>query len=292
ADRAAQRLDAPAMTLDARQSARRGPAPVAVHDDGDVTRRIERRRGIRLVRFGALRTFGLGHSRLRSSNGEDFLFLARKHVVDFGDRGIRRFLDVGGKAVVVVLADLVILLLLLDHVEAVAADVTNGDARRLAVFVGDLDEFLAALLVQFGNAQAQRLPFGRRRQAEIGIHDRLFDRVHERAIPDIDGDQPRLGNGDARYLIKRHLRAIGVDHHRVEHVGGSAPGAQAGQFGLEYADGARHPALEFVDIVGCICHGVFPPAWCRYVNERELTYNSRPALAAQHGRDRTRLADR
>ncbi len=42
AHRAPQRLDAAAMPFPARQTARRRPAPVAVHDDGDVERRIER----------------------------------------------------------------------------------------------------------------------------------------------------------------------------------------------------------------------------------------------------------
>src|SRR5215469_3718364 len=36
----AQRLDAAAMTFHARQAARRRPAPVAIHDDGNVTRHV------------------------------------------------------------------------------------------------------------------------------------------------------------------------------------------------------------------------------------------------------------
>ena len=63
---------------------------------------------------------------------------------------------------------------------------THGDARGLGIFVRDLDQFLAPLLVELGDAQADDLPFGRRRQAEIGIDDGLFDRVHHRAVPDID----------------------------------------------------------------------------------------------------------
>src|SRR5665213_2610141 len=76
---------------------------------------------------------------LRSSNREDLLFLCRKHVVDLADRGIRHLLDVGGKSIVIVLADLVILFLLLDHVEAVAANVPRRDPRRFRVFVRHFD---------------------------------------------------------------------------------------------------------------------------------------------------------
>ena len=38
---AAQRFDAAPMALDARQAARRRPASVAVHDDGDMARHVE-----------------------------------------------------------------------------------------------------------------------------------------------------------------------------------------------------------------------------------------------------------
>ena len=44
ANRAAHGFDAAAMALAARQTARRGPAAIAVHDDGDVTRHFECRR--------------------------------------------------------------------------------------------------------------------------------------------------------------------------------------------------------------------------------------------------------
>ena len=37
----AQSLDPAAVALDARQAARGRPAPVAIHDDGDVPRRLE-----------------------------------------------------------------------------------------------------------------------------------------------------------------------------------------------------------------------------------------------------------
>ena len=67
----------------------------------------------------------------------------------------------------------------------------------------------------------------------------------------------RRGSGTLTlaHLIERHLRAVGVDHHRIEHMGGGAAGAQAGQFGLEHGAGALHAALDFVDIVRFVCHG-------------------------------------
>ena len=48
ADRAAHRLDAAPVALEARQAARLRPAAVAVHDDGDMRRRARRRRRDRI----------------------------------------------------------------------------------------------------------------------------------------------------------------------------------------------------------------------------------------------------
>ena len=69
---------------------------------------------------------------------------------------------------------------------------------------------------------------------------------------------PRLRNADGRHLVERHLRAIGIDHHRIEHVRRGPAGAQTRQFGLERGDGALHAALDLVDIVHFVCHGDLP----------------------------------
>src|ERR1700760_655555 len=92
-----------------------------------------------------------------SLNGEDFLFLGRQQLVDLGDHGIGRLLHLAVKALLIVLGYLVILLELLHGVEPVAANMAHGDLGGFSVFVGDLDELLAAFLVELGNAQAQHL---------------------------------------------------------------------------------------------------------------------------------------
>src|SRR5438270_9255029 len=84
----------------------------------------------------------------RALDGEDFFFLGGQQLVDLGDRAVGRLLDLVGVTFLIVLRHLVILLELLQNVEAVAADVTRGDLGRLRVFVRDLDELLAPLLVE------------------------------------------------------------------------------------------------------------------------------------------------
>src|SRR6185312_11283112 len=117
---------------------------------------------------------------------------------------------------------------------------------------GNFDQLLAPLLVQFRDTQADGLTFRGRRQAEVGIDDRLLDRMNERAVPDIDRDQARLRYGDAGALLQGHLRAVGFDHDGVEQVGGGAPGAQSGQFRLQRGARALHAPLDLVDVVSWV----------------------------------------
>src|SRR5262249_3532598 len=98
-------------------------------------------------------------------DGEDFFFLGRQQLVDLRDHTVGRLLHVVGETLLIVLGDLVVLLELLDDVEPVAAHMAHGDLGGLGVFVRDLYELLATLLVELGDAQAQHLAFGRRRQA-------------------------------------------------------------------------------------------------------------------------------
>ena len=72
-----------------------------------------------------------------------------------------------GGALVVVLADLVILFQLLEHIKPVAPDVAHRDPGGLGIFVRHLDQVLAPLFVELRDAQPQHLPLGRGREAEM-----------------------------------------------------------------------------------------------------------------------------
>ena len=87
-----------------------------------------------------------------------------------------------------VLADLVVLLKLLEKVEAIAADVAHRDARGLGVFVRDLHDFPPPLFVEFRDSQLEDLSLARWGQAEIGGGNRLLDRVDHRSIPDLNNE--------------------------------------------------------------------------------------------------------
>src|ERR1700694_5366153 len=81
-----------------------------------------------------------------TSNGEDFLFLRRKQLIDLGNHPVGRLLHVTGEAFLIVLGNLVILLELLDGIQSVAANMADRDLGGFGVFMRDFDEFLAAFL--------------------------------------------------------------------------------------------------------------------------------------------------
>src|SRR5262249_52654339 len=134
-------------------------------------------------------TFAIGRILL---DREDFFFLGREQLVDFRDHAVGRLLHVVGHALLIVLGNLVVLLKLLDRVEAIASDMADRHARGLRVFMCDLHQFLAALLIELGDAQAKHLPFGCRRKPKIRIDDRLFYRLDHRLVPDLHRNQPRF----------------------------------------------------------------------------------------------------
>ena len=111
-----------------------------------------------------------------------------------------------GHALVVVLADLVILLELLEHVQAVAAHMADRDLGGFGIFVRDLDQFLAALLVELRNAQPQiTCP------SVDGVRPRLAAMIAFSTACTIERSQTctlqhaRLRHADGRELVERHV---------------------------------------------------------------------------------------
>ena len=138
-----------------------------------------------------------------------------------------------GLTLVVVLADLVLLLQLLEEVEAVAAHVAHRDPRGLGVFVRDLDELLAPLLVELGNAQLISCP------SVDGVSPRLAAKIAFSTAWTIDRSQTctlsSRGSGTliGGELVERHVGAVGVDLHMVEQRRRRASGAQPAELLLE-----------------------------------------------------------
>src|SRR5690606_4032095 len=75
---------------------------------------------------------------------KDFLFLGLRRRVDIGNSRIGELLHLGLRALALVLAHLTLLLVGLEIVHAVAADVAGGDARLLGILTGEFGQLLAA----------------------------------------------------------------------------------------------------------------------------------------------------
>src|SRR5712671_6886073 len=192
-------------------------------------------------------------------DGEDFLFLGRKQLIYLRNRPVGRLLHIIGQPFLVVLGNLAVFLKFLDGIEAVAADMPDCDLGRFGVFMRHLHQFLAAFFIEFRDSQAKHLPFRGGTQAEVGVDDRLLHRLDHRLVPYLHGKQARLRHADGGELVKRHMRAVGVDLHRLQHRGRSAAGSQTAQFMLERLGGTLHAALQFVDVEITRGHNALPP---------------------------------
>ena len=118
----------------------------------------------------------------------------------------------------VVLADLAVLLELLEVLLGGTPQVAHRDPAVLGLGAGDLDVLLAALLGELGEHAAQHLAVVGRVHAEVGVADRLLDVGHRAHVVGRDQDDPRLGGGERGELLQRRRGAVVVDEDLVEHA--------------------------------------------------------------------------
>src|ERR1051326_7076013 len=112
----------------------------------------------------------------RRSNLHDLLLLGVERLIDVVDMSIGELLQLFADLSVLILSDLMILFGFFEGFHAVAADVANGDPPLLRIFVRKLYQFLAALLVQLRNGDAQQLSVDLGIETEAGIPDRKSTR--------------------------------------------------------------------------------------------------------------------
>src|SRR4051794_782946 len=161
--------------------------------------------------------------RAPGSHLQDLRLFALEVRVELGDALVGDLLKLGLRAALLVLADLALLAHLAQVVHDVAADVADLHAALLGDVMEDLDHLLAPLLGQRRDGQADELAVVGRVQAEVGVADRLLDRLDRVLVVGLHGQQLRLGV-DARELLERRRRAVVVDVDAVEQRGRRAAG--------------------------------------------------------------------
>src|SRR5579863_10051259 len=137
------------------------------------------------------------------SDLEDLCFLALQHDVELRDARVGQLLKAALGAMLVVRARVAGLLQLAQIVHHVPADVANRDAALLDDVARHLDQLAPALLGELRNHQAHQLAVVGGVQPEIGLVDRLLDRLDRGVVERLDRQQPRLGSGDRGELLQR-----------------------------------------------------------------------------------------
>src|SRR5271165_7170813 len=119
-------------------------------------------RGTAILPIRAVRSGSRWDMLLQTSHSENFLLFCCQHPVHLGDCFIGSLLHLLAGSLPVVLADLVVVFELLEHIEAVAPHVTDGYPGSLGIFVRNLHQLPAAFLIELGNTQPHHLPSVRR----------------------------------------------------------------------------------------------------------------------------------
>src|SRR5580692_2827938 len=110
-------------------SVRSGPsvAGAAAFDIDQFPQSMIRKSGNRFSRTNGFVCSEIMLKQKDSLDGEDFLFLDRQQLIDLRDRPVSCLLHIIGQTLLIVLGNLVILLKLLDRIDAIAADMPNRD---------------------------------------------------------------------------------------------------------------------------------------------------------------------
>src|SRR6516162_3723146 len=112
--------------------------------------------------------------------------------------------------------DLGVLLPPLEHLDTVPAHVADRNARLLGIFCRYPRQLAPPLLIQIGDRNSDRLTLGLRIEAEPSFPDRLVDGLDNSAVPDLDGDHPRLRHADIGDLVERRRTAVSGHRDRFE----------------------------------------------------------------------------
>src|SRR6478672_1728199 len=184
------------------------------------------------------------------SDLEQLGFLVLEQVVDLVGVGLGHRVEALLGPGHVVLADLAVLLELLQALLGRAADVAHRDAAVLGLAARELDVLLATLLGELGEHAAQHLAVVGGVHAEVGVADRPLDRRHRALVEDLDQDRAGVLRGEAGELLERGLGAVVVGRDLGEHRGVRASGADRGELLAGRLDGLAHLGVGIVhDVV-------------------------------------------
>src|SRR5215212_873100 len=264
--------DAGPVAGGARKPASPGPAPVAVHDDGDVTRN----------------PLWVGDALLGGVCGVAFLdgfqqldlrelgFLVGKGSLDPLDVAVGELLQLILGPVLLVLGDLAFLAQLVQVLHLVAAHVPDGDPSLLGHAPRHPYEVPAALLCEFRYREPQYLAVVLGVEADIGVPYGALDVLEGVRVEGGDGEEPRLRGTDVRDAPKGHPRPVDLDLDPVQERGVRPARAYRREIAPHRLDGPLHPAFGRREIYNVRHLSLLP-------RSRRPTPATPPVLPARYG---------
>src|SRR4051794_19917455 len=183
------------------------------------------------------------------SDLHDLGLFALQEVVDLCDVVVGELLHALLGGALLVVADVAVLDQVPEVLDRVTTNVSHRDATLLRHLPGDLHVFLAALLGQLRNGQADHLAVARRSQSEVGLLDRTLDLLHHGRVERLDRQQARLGDADRRDVLQRRRSVVVVDRDAVEERRRSTARAHRMEVLLRRLDGLVHPLRRVIDEV-------------------------------------------
>src|SRR5581483_7803 len=120
------------------------------------------------------------------------------------------------------------------------AQVADRDLALLSEVPDPLDQFLAPLLGQLREHQADHDPVVGRVETEVRVADRLFDRGQSALVVRAHDQQTRLWNAEAGELLKGGLDPVGLDRKLLDERGGGSTGPHVCELRPRVLDSFAH----------------------------------------------------
>src|SRR5213596_1334819 len=176
---------------------------------------------------------------------------------DLGFFGLHRLLDqlqvivvellhVLFRVLLVVLGDV---LGLLDAGDRLRPRVADGHVPVLRELVYDFDQLAAPVLGERRQRNADEVAVVGGVEPQVGREDRLLDRLDQRFVPGLHGEELGLGGRHARHLVQRHLVPVRFHLHEIEERRRRLPGPHGRELALHRFHRLVHGLLRLPHVV-------------------------------------------
>src|SRR6266567_2885777 len=180
------------------------------------------------------------------SDLHDLRFLGFHRLVHLSQMIVVQLLNVLLGVLFLILRDV---LGLLDLADRIGARVADRHPPFLGELVHDFHQLPPPLFVERGERDADHVAVVGGGESQIGREDRFFDRLEEPLIPRLNGQELRLGCGDACDLIERHLATVRVYAHQVQQRRRRLARAHGRELALHRFHSLVHRVLRLLDVV-------------------------------------------